>query len=401
MKIRSITCFLNPENITDYTLENLTRKIGKLALAFKNAGWEIQSKRMATVPFGMYTNHENAVKKITDLEKKSRTLGFDYLSVGPARLTHPEEYLRIPDILSATENVFTTGMMTHTHRGISTASVRACAEIITKIAPITEDGFTNLRFCAMSGVSPLTPFFPAAYSYGPRPAFSFAIECADAAVDAFKMAKSVAQGKANLLEALNSAASELQTIIDEAHLQWEMPFKGFDFSLAPFPEDWCSLAGAIEQLGVAKIGLMGSLSVAAILAETLDRGAWRRVGFNGLMLPVLEDSILAQRSMEGTYSVKDLLMLSAVCGTGLDTVPLPGDTSAEAIAALLMDVASLSLRLKKPLTARLMPVPGMKAGEMTDYDFTFFRNGKILDFPAEKLSGALAGSEWVEIRSRS
>jgi uncharacterized protein len=401
MKIRSITCFIHPDKIADYTLDNLAAKAEKLSGQFQQAGWDVQSKRMATVPFGHYTTRKNAVERIMALEEKAARLGFDYLSVGPARLMQQEDFRLIPEILSATQNVFATGLMTHPHNGISVRAVRDCAEIITKIAPVTTDGFTNLRFCAMSGVAPFTPFFPAAYSYGNSPAFSLAIECADAAVEAFKKARSVAQGRANLLEALDSAAGTLQTIIEEAHLQWEMPFKGFDFSLAPFPEDWCSLAGAIEALGVGRIGLMGSLSAAAILAETLDWGAWRHVGFNGLMLPVLEDSVLAQRSVEGSYGVKDLLMYSAVCGTGLDTVPLPGDTSAEAIAALLMDVASLSLRLRKPLTARLMPVPGMKAGEMTAYDFAFFRNGKILDFPAEKLGGALSKSDWIEIRSRS
>jgi hypothetical protein len=400
MKIRSITCFFHPDKVDNYTLENLAAKADKLGQAFKQAGWEVQSRRMATVPFGQYTTPENAIERITALEEKAAGLGFDYLSVGPARLQHGQDYALIAQILAATRNVFATGVLSHPHRGVSVDAVKACARIITQVAPLTPDGFTNLRFCAMSGVEPFTPFFPAAYSYGNSPAFSLAIECADAAVGAFKKAKSVAKGKAKLLETLNGAASALQTIIEYAHLQWEMPFMGFDFSLAPFPEDWCSLAGAIEQLGVARIGMMGSLSAAAILAETLDRGEWRHVGFNGLMLPVLEDSVLAQRSIEGSYEVKDLLMYSAVCGTGLDTVPLPGDTSAEAIAALLMDVASLSLQLKKPLTARLMPVPELKAGEMTEYDFAFFKNGKILDFAAEKLGGALAGSDWIEIGSR-
>jgi len=401
MKIRSITCFFHPDKIDDHSIQDLAAKVDRLADQFNQAGWELQSRRMATVPFGLYTTPDNAVEILKGLEKQAAHFGFDYLSAGPARLLQAQDYALIPEILSATENVFVTANMTHPHRGVCVEAVKQCAEIITRAAPITEDGFTNLRFCAMSGVEPFTPFFPAAYSYGPGPAFSLAIECADAAVDAFSSARTIAEGKQNLLMTLNKAAQELQEIISDAQLQWVMPFKGFDFSLAPFPEDWCSLAGAIEALGVARIGMMGSLSAAAILAETLDRGDWRHVGFNGLMLPVLEDSVLAQRSVDGTYSVKDLLMYSAVCGTGLDTVPLPGDTSTDAIAALLMDVASLSLRLRKPLTARLMPIPGLKAGDMTAYDFAFFKNGKILDFPAEKLGKALSRSKWIEIESRN
>lgn len=252
----------------------------------------------------------------------------------------------------------------------------------------------------MSNVKPFTPFFPAAYSYRTQPAFALAIEAADAAIDAFDSAKTVAEGKGNMLTQMNQAAEKLNSVIRQMNLQWELPFKGFDFSLAPFPEDWCSLARAIETLGVDRIGMMGSLSAAAILAETLDRGKWLKVGFNGLMLPVLEDSILAARSVEGSFSIKDLLMYSAVCGTGLDTVPLPGDITVDEIEPLLMDIAALSLRLNKPLTARLMPVPNLKSGEMTQFDFDFFKNGKILDFPSSQLRRALSTSEWIEIRSR-
>jgi len=45
------------------------------------------------------------------------------------------------------------------------------------------------------------------------------------------------------------------------------------------------------------------------------------------MLPVMEDKRLAQRWAENTYGIDSVLAYSAVCGTGLDTVPLPGDVS--------------------------------------------------------------------------
>ncbi len=64
----------------------------------------------------------------------------------------------------------------------------------------------------------------------------------------------------------------------------------------------------------------------------------------------------------------------AVCGTGLDTIPLPGDTSAEAIAHLLLDVATLAWRLNKPLSARLFPVPGKRAGESTAFSSPYLTN---------------------------
>jgi len=95
-------------------------------------------------------------------------------------------------------------------------------------------------------------------------------------------------------------------------------------------------------------------------------------------LPVLEDYGLAMRNNDGTYDLANLLLYSSVCGTGLDTIPLPGDVSEKKLCALLLDIASLSIRLNKPLSARLMPVPNKKVGEMTEYDFEYFVNSRIM-----------------------
>ena len=118
------------------------------------------------------------------------------------------------------------------------------------------------------------------------------------------------------------------------------------------------------------------------------------------MLPVLEDSILADRSAGGKLDIKDMLLFSSVCGTGLDTVPLPGDATPEQISAVLFDLGVLSLRLDKPLTARLMPIPGKKAGDPTSFDFPFFANSKVLDLQAEALSNFFMGDGYLDLRSK-
>jgi len=401
VKIRSITCFCNPfaAGFKD-TLNSFVKLSTFCKNEYEKIGWEVQTVRLATVPFGQFSQPDTAVQKAMELEKQAADNGFNYLSIGPARISQPDEYTIIPEILSATQNTFASGILTHHVRGISTSAVHACAKIIHQAGTISPDGFTNLRFCAMSHVKPFTPFFPAAYSYGCEPAFALAIQAADAALTALDDAQDAADGCRKLVIGLNSAAKDLMMISKKAEWRFGIPFKGFDFSLAPFPEEWCSLGKALEKLGVPAVGYMGSLTAAALLADTLDRGSWLRTGFNGLMLPVLEDSTLAARSESGQFTIKDLLLYSAVCGTGLDTVPLPGDLSAEMIEPLLMDLSALSLRLHKPLTARLMPVPGLKASDKTAFDFDFFKNGKIMDYPVQALSGLLTSSDWLEIRKR-
>jgi uncharacterized protein len=118
------------------------------------------------------------------------------------------------------------------------------------------------------------------------------------------------------------------------------------------------------------------------------------------MLPLLEDATLAKRGAQGVLTVTDLLLYASVCGTGLDTIPLPGDTTVEQIYAVLLDLAGLSLRLTKPLTARLMPIPGRQAGDETGFEFEFFANSQVLALPAEPLTRLLSGAETFTIFSR-
>lgn len=157
----------------------------------------------------------------------------------------------------------------------------------------------------------------------------------------------------------------------------------------------------MEALGLEALGASGTLAVSAFLTDTLDRARYPRAGFNGLMLPVLEDSTLAQRAGQGLFSVQDLLLFSAVCGTGLDTIPLPGDTTPGQLEALLLDLAALALRLDKPLTARLMPIPGKRAGDLTDFDFPYFANSRIMELRPGSLGGLLAGDETLLISRRT
>ncbi len=99
-------------------------------------------------------------------------------------------------------------------------------------------------------------------------------------------------------------------------------------------------------------------------------------------------------------SVKDLLLFSAVCGTGLDTIPLPGDTTVDQLYAVLLDLAALAQRLDKPLAARLMPIPGKQAGEPTGFDFAFFANSRIMSLDVQPLIGLFAGQETFYLHRR-
>jgi uncharacterized protein (UPF0210 family) len=405
MKIRSITFFCDP----DWPLKNevLSRAgsfIETARPAYEDAGYEVQTARLATVPFPTLvaeTKGGELIDLAQSMELAGRRQGYDYVSLGPALPGDLDNYAAIPEALAATQMVFFAGAMSTSQGGVSLPAVRACAEVIQRAANISPDGFANLRFAALANVAPGSPFFPAAYHRDDEPMFALALQAADLAVEAFSQATSLEAARTGLVQAIELHARALEVVARRLEDQLGVKFGGIDFSLAPFPEDALSLGTALESLGVSVLGLHGSLAAAAFLADAMDRANFQRAGFSGLMLPVLEDSILARRSGEGVLGIKDMLLYSAVCGTGLDTIPLPGDTSAGELAALLLDIASLAQRLDKPLTARLMPIPGKRAGEPTGFDFAYFANSRVMALESRPLIGALSGDETFYLRPRS
>lgn len=405
MKIRSITCFYDPAaSRAAQTLGRLAELARDAAQAFRQAGYEVQTARLATTPFPRMVPtccDDSAVNLVTTLEAEAVRHGFDYIAFGPALPSEPNSYRLIPQMLSATKNAFFGGLLT-TSTGVSLAAVQASAEVIARAAALSPDGFANLRFAALANVPAGAPFFPAAYHMnGQPPCFALAIEAADEALQAFSDAGNLAEARQNLLGRLEAHAKKLDVLAEALAVRHQTAFFGFDFSLAPYPQESCSLGRALERLGLPALGLHGSTAAAAFLACTLDDGTWKRTGFNGLMLPVLEDSGLAERAAQGTLTTKDLLLYSAVCGTGLDTLPLPGDTGADQLMPILLDLAALAVRLHKPLTARLMPIPGKAAGDATQFAFEYFANSRVMALPSARLGGALAGSPELPLHPRA
>lgn len=404
MKIRSITYFFNPGWPPDKTkMKAAGTFLAEAKKAYEELNYEVQTTRLATTSFARMPSRR--IKETPDLAEAMEAwlsrIGVEYASLGPAVPDLPGSYEIIPEAIGRTNNIFFSGVMGDRQNGISLEAIRACAQVIFHCANITPDGFANLRFAALANVQPGSPFFPAAYHGDDQAAFSIATEAADLALSAFTEAGTLEEGRQALINALEEDGKALTAAAERLSRQFSTGFQGIDFSLAPYPEEERSLGSAVEKMGIPKTGLHGSLAAAALLTEAVERADFRHTGFSGFMQPVLEDSILAKRAAEGTLTLKDLLLYSAVCGTGLDTVPLPGDTSADQVAALLLDLSTLALRLDKPLTARLMPIPGKKAGDPTEFDFPYFANSKVMSLEAENLGGVFAGDETFKLQALS
>ncbi len=388
MKIRSVTCFLNVGD-TPTQVERILGA-GQVArearVALRAAGYDVQTTRLATQPLTRLPG--DPLQQAPDLWAICEQAGFDYLSLGPVLADEPQADLSrleiIPDLLRATDAVFAGILVASVGAGPNLAAIRHTARIVREIAHTTDQGFGNLRLALLSNVGPHAPFFPAAYHDGGPPALAVAVEAADLAVAAFSKrtssgADTLDAGQNRLVAAVELAAGQISSQLRPLADRHDYRFVGIDFSLAPFPEVERSIGTAVERLGVDCFGAPGTLFAVSLLTDCLRRAKYPRCGFNGVMLPVLEDATLAARSQDRLFTVNDLLLYSAVCGTGLDTVPLPGDIGEDELAGILLDLATLAVRLDKPLTARLMPIPGARAGDRTDFDFAYFSNGQVLD----------------------
>lgn len=406
MHIRTVTYFLDSGYpLADDRFVAAGRAASDIKAALTEAGYLVQTTRLALAPFPRVlagADPGRLVQLALDLEAACFIHKVDYATLGPARPGDgPAFYLAIPEALRVTEHIFASAVIAEGPGGVSLPAVRWAAEVIQRCATLTPDGFGNLRFAALANVPPGSPFFPAAYHDGGAPMVAIGVEAADLAVTACLEATSLTDARARLVRAVEEHAARIAKAVRKPAGRG-LRFGGIDFTLAPFPETARSLGTALERLTGQPLGQHGTLAAAAFLADALDR-ATRNVphtGFSGLFFPVLEDAVLAARAAEGRLTVSDLLLYCTVCGAGLDTVPLPGDTDAGALAAILLDVAALGLRLNKPLTARLMPLPGKQAGDAVNFNFAYFAPSRVLAARAGGLTGLLGGDESFDLAPR-
>lgn len=391
MEIRSITLFCEPQFNPD--------DAGRFfEAARRTIELPVQTTRMAMTPFPDWWD-ASAPHGPAAFADHWQASGAQYISLGPVTMSHDVRWLdRIPAILAATDTLFATVEIADSAGQIDPQRCHHLAGIIQQVSTIIENGFGNLYLAALANCAPGSPFFPVAYHQGGPARFAIAVESADLALRAISGGRSLAESRGNLIAAIEEAAGQMARDAQKLAALTGIPFGGIDFSLAPYPTDDKSLAGALEAFGLPHLGAPGSLFAASLVAEAITQADFPRCGFSGLMLPVLEDSVLAERAGSGMVGINELLGYASVCGVGLDTVPLPGDISQSALTGILLDVAALSVRLDKPLTARLMPIPGLNAGDLAQFNFPFFADGRVMKIDNQGVGAKMSGADRLTLR---
>jgi uncharacterized protein len=343
------------------------------------AGYMVQTLRLALTATG--SNRCGDFATIAQAaEEQAIAAGFDCISIG---VVDGDRLAALPEAIGATESLFASAQIVGTDGGIRHETIHAAAQAIAAIGASTPDGLGNLRFTASACVAPGSPFFPAAYHDGGAPWIAIGPEAAALAVQAaeLRMKNEALRHDSDRAQfsILNSQFSILTRLIEQHDAQITTALKGLvaqtgvrfagcDWSLTPYPDPTRSVGAAIEALSEVPFGAWGTLAAVRTLTSAIRTARVTQLGFSGVMLSVLEDTTLARRNAERRYTLRDLLAFSAVCGTGLDTIPLPGDTTPEQIAGVLTEVAALATALRKPLTARLLPLPGLQPGDWIRFD---------------------------------
>ncbi len=401
----------------------LITQLGQFAHAGRAAlqrdGYTVQTVRLATQPLERWlVSPSSAPQIIAELGEQCAQAGIDYCSLGTiqAGVESIDDNVNallamVPDLLMAAENVFASVQVgvrggAESIGGINLNAVRAAARTMQIMSGTTEAGFGNLRFAAAANCPPHIPFFPAAYYVEDdrnraEPEFGLALEAADLAVLAINSARTHEEARQNLLALLVEHGTKVVEACGAASIEHGYTFTGLDISMAPYPAPDHSIGRALEALSGAPFGGPGTLAAATFITGALKeaRTLLPTVGYSGLMLPLLEDQTLADRAAEGLVTLDTLLLLSAVCGLGLDIVPLPGDVSLRQLERIILDMASLAIRLDKPLTARLLPVPGRSAGEIAEWpDFPYFAKGRVMSIPGTPGEAqGLFNGDWLRV----
>ena len=379
-KVRTVTAFINIERGRyQIQVSEAFDFLTKAKAAFEKQGYTVETLRVVTQPFPEYTkgvSRADALQFFKNLDGIARQ---DHLmiSIGPAYLSGDGGGAQadlLAEALKNTQSLYGSVVVANSE-GVDWPAVKSAAGIIKTLADNTPHSEGNFRFAAIANVPAYSPFFPAAYHAGAGNQFAVGLESANTVAAAFQGASDFADARRRLIDLLYPQAFDVEHVSVQIAGEQGWSYLGQDLSPAPSVD--ASIGAAIELLSKQPFGSSGTLTAVATITSALKEIGSRRVGYSGLMLPVLEDPTLAERWNAGLFSVDALMSYSAVCGTGLDTVPLAGDTSVDTLTRMIGDVATLSVKWNKPLSARLLPVAGKRAGDHTEFTDPRLINGVI------------------------
>ncbi len=378
----------------DKAREKIYNKIVSSAKDLVKVGKEIENefgipivnKRVSVTPISIIagaTDEKDYVKFAETLDKAAETLGVDFIGGFSALVqkgyTKGDKILikSIPEALAKTSKVCSSVNVGSTRSGINMDAVREMGEIIKKTAEYTKEtkGFGCAKLVVFCNAVEDNPFMAGAFHGVGEADKVISVGVSGPGVVQRALEKVKGESFDVVAETIKKTAFKItrmgQLVAKEASERLGVPFGIVDLSLAPTPAVGDSVAHILEEMGLEVVGTHGTTAALALLNDAVKKGgvmACSHVGgLSGAFIPVSEDAGMIDAVLKGSLNLEKLEAMTAICSVGLDMIAVPGDTSAETIAAMIADESAIGMINNKTTAVRIIPAPGCKVGDMVEF----------------------------------
>lgn len=353
-------------------------------------GIPVVNKRIAVSPIaaaagGFSPDEMTAVAKT--LDEAAEETGIDFIGGFGALVekgfTRGDRALieAIPEALASTGRVCSSVNVASTCAGINMDAVVLMGKTIKRAAELTAgaDGIACAKLCVFANIPQDVPFMAGAYLGVGEPDAVINVGVSGPGV----VKKAIDRARRSnprldlgqISEIIKRTAFKVTRVGEligrQVAEKLNVPFGVVDLSLAPTPNVGDSVGEIFQSLGLTSIGAPGSTAILAMLNDAVKKGgifASSYVGgLSGAFIPVSEDLNIAEAGRKGNLTLEKLEAMTSVCSVGLDMVAVPGDTSAETLAAIIADEMAIGVINNKATATRLIPVPGKKAGDRASF----------------------------------
>src|ERR1700735_3770346 len=354
-KVRAITAFVRVDvNSLDQQIGEAVVVLRSAKAEFEKQGYETETVRIVTQPLAELVKGQSEaqaldfLKRLDDLAAKEKFIP----SVGPAMMHDDDDptTVRLAEKVLSTLSSVQINTVIADDDGIHWNVIKETAALIHYVSEHSSHSQGDFQFTATAMLKAYGPFYPGTWHEGPGKQLSIGFEGANVVQEVFARTRGdFPKSVAELTRQLTVHAKVAEVIGERVASAKGWTFMGVDPTPAPLGD--VSIGAAMETYTGAKFGSSGTLTAALAITSAVKAVPVKQIGYSGLMVPVMEDKMLAHRWAEGSYHTDDLLAYSAVCGTGLDTLPLPGDVSVEQLRRILGVGAAPAWKRKKPFAA--------------------------------------------------
>lgn len=349
-------------------------------------GVPIVNKRISVTPISIIANackEDDYTSIAQTLDKAAKEVGVDFIG-GFSALVH-KGYTKgernlinsIPKALATTDKVCSSVNVATTKAGINMDAVLEMGQVIKKTADLTaeDDGLGAAKLVVFCNVPEDNPFMAGAFHGTGEPEAVLNVGVSGPGV-VKNVVDQIPDANFNTLaDTIKQTAFKITRMGElagqTASEMMDIPFGIVDLSLAPTPAVGDSVANILESMGLEYCGTHGTTAALALLNDAVKKGGSMASssvgGLSGAFIPVSEDQGMIKATKIGALSLEKLEAMTCVCSVGLDMIAVPGDTSAETIAAITADEMAIGMINKKTTAVRIIPAPGKKLGDEVEF----------------------------------